>query len=110
MFVFMFIFLLPLLLAMPFQKLINLPFKSFLFFLKYFINHSTTVLYHGVVANWHAKKGSTCSHSYPLSKPRERMTANLLVEILLSPSNKILFSACVMFYVTVSKLSLSKPT
>lgn len=44
----------------------------------------------------------------PLSQPGEKMTANLLVEILLSSSNKILL-ASVMFYVTVSKLSLSKP-
>ena len=104
----MFIFLLPLLLAMPFQKLINLSFKSLLFFLKYFINHSTTVLYHGVVANWYARKRIYMLS--PLSQPGEKMTANLLVEILLSSSNKILLSASVMFYVTVSKLSLSKPT
>lgn len=42
-----------------------------------------------------------------LSSQWARMTANLLVEILLNSSNKILFSASVMFSVIVSKLFLS---
>lgn len=42
-----------------------------------------------------------------LSSHWARMTANLLVEILLNSSNKILFSASVMFSVIVSKLFLS---
>lgn len=84
-----------------------LPLRSF-FFLKCFINHSITVLCHEVIANWHVKKGIYMSSS-PLSPYWARMTANLLVEILLNSSNKILFSASVIFSVTVSRLFLSKP-
>lgn len=86
-----------------------LPFKSLSLF---FYNVSSIIVklcsVMGVIANWHAKKGIYMSSS-SLSPFWARMTANLLVEILLNSSNKILFSASVMFSITVPKLLLSQP-
>lgn len=100
----MFIFLPALPLAMSFQDLIKF-FHLNPFILNCFINHSKTVLCQEVIANGHAKRGVSVS-SPPLSSQWARMTANLLVEILLKPSKNTIF-ALIMFSVMVSQLVLS---